>query len=265
VSTRPRRYTSPTTLRLGTAVFDYDLPGLAYRLRVVGDHLEPVLRPDRRLTAAGDARIGRRSTDAPGPSTSPFEGPSEGRQLAVIGAVTLLAVLIGFGVTLIPSNGPTRAAAAPTRAVSHSVGHHSSPATTATQPAATAPAHRSHAARAADRHHHHAATVGQRHAPAAHPRAHTNRAPAKTPTTAATAPTTTTPVETTSTPITTTTAPVQTTPPPTHTTPAPTHTTPAPTHTTPSGTGSSGTSGSSSAGTSSSGSSSGSGPVSGGG
>jgi uncharacterized membrane protein YgcG len=263
---RLQRDTTPTTRRLGTPIFDYDLPGLAYRLPVVDDRIGPVLGGfDRRLTAVGDARIGRRSTDEPRPTSSVFEGPSEGRQLAVIGGVTLVAVLIGFGVTLIPSNSPTRALADSTKAVRHSPQHHTSPAAAAGTGTAKQPAHGTRARAAthqASHRHHHAATVSHRTTEARHTQVHTTSTPTSSPTTTAT---TTAPADTTPTPVTTRTAPVQTAPTPTHTTPAPTHTTPAPTHTTPGGTGSSGTSGSSSAGTSSSGSSGGSGTVSGGG
>jgi hypothetical protein len=278
VKHRPRHYASQRTLRLGTPVLAYDVQREAYRLRLVGERFGPVFRPDRRYDAAGDARRGRRYTDVDArPRAASFlDGPSEMRQLGVIGAVMFLAVLIGFGVTLIPhAASPTRAGTPQPKVAVQAPHHRPAPSTvasgtaTSAKAATTTPAHRSHPARAAShhgaRHHRHAAA--RRHATTHHA-----SAPASTPTTA-----TTTPVTTSSTPVSTPTTPVQTTPPATHTTPPPTHITPTPTHTTP-GSGSTGTSGggttgggtsgggkTSGAGTGSSGSSGGSGTVSGGG
>jgi hypothetical protein len=46
---RPRRYLAPTLLVALSPVFEYNHPRDAYVLRMVGRHVGPVLRPNRRV------------------------------------------------------------------------------------------------------------------------------------------------------------------------------------------------------------------------
>ena len=243
VTPRPRRYASPALLRLGVPLLTYDLERRAYRLRVVGDRIGPVLLPNRRCASTAYAGEDRRGDTGRGGRGARARRRNRGRD-AVIGGTALLLAVLGIAVALLAHGVPrARSAAAGAEASSRSAHRQSSTVIASGTQAASlrrlsAPAHRAAGARhpAATRrraraiHRHDVAT---RHRPV-HRRAIRARTPGRTapaPTTPAapTAPSTVAPAETTP-------APTVSTPPTTSSGRAPVDTTPAPVETPPSST-----------------------------
>src|SRR5579875_3886814 len=109
VTPRPRRYASPALLRLGFPLLTYDLERRAYRLRVVGDRLGPVLLPERRRTAAHYAGEDRR---ADARERGRGRRARRRRRRVVVDGALLLVVVLGIAVALLAHGIPRATTAA---------------------------------------------------------------------------------------------------------------------------------------------------------